>query len=261
MKKPATGTREWAEHSVNLQLGCEHDCAYCYAKTMAVRFKRCTAEEWTTPQLVADLPRIGKRTGRIMFPTTHDITERNIGVCLTLLHKMLSVGNEVLVVSKPTFACVTQMCEELQQYRDRVTFRFTIGAASTSVLKLWEPGAPSFEERMASLECAHMAGFNTSVSCEPLLTSMPYGLVQMVDGFVTDTIWIGLANKLAQRMAMNNSSAELVAEAARLQEMQSLEWLRHIYARLNSNPKIRWKDSVKKLLGLELQDAPGEVRR
>ncbi len=41
--KPPTGTQEWAASNVNIQDGCEHDCRYCYAKTMAIRFKRATA--------------------------------------------------------------------------------------------------------------------------------------------------------------------------------------------------------------------------
>ena len=41
MNKPATGTREWADRTYNIQAGCEHACAYCYAHAMAVRFGRC----------------------------------------------------------------------------------------------------------------------------------------------------------------------------------------------------------------------------
>ena len=40
--RPPTGTQEWAASNVNIQDGCEHDCRYCYAKTMAIRFKRAT---------------------------------------------------------------------------------------------------------------------------------------------------------------------------------------------------------------------------
>ena len=35
------GVEEWAKHSANCFYGCSHDCQYCYAKSMAVRFKRC----------------------------------------------------------------------------------------------------------------------------------------------------------------------------------------------------------------------------
>ena len=64
------GTQEWAASNVNIQDGCEHDCRYCYAKTMAIRFKRATAKSWSTPHLRQhDVDRrYTKRVGRIMFP-------------------------------------------------------------------------------------------------------------------------------------------------------------------------------------------------
>ena len=71
--EPPTGTREWASSNVNIQAGCEHDCRYCYAKAMAVRFGRATPGSWAQP--VIDPKRAGKgyarRRGRIMFPSSH----------------------------------------------------------------------------------------------------------------------------------------------------------------------------------------------
>ena len=49
--RPPTGTQEWAASNVNIQDGCEHDCRYCYAKTMAIRFKRATPISWKRPRL------------------------------------------------------------------------------------------------------------------------------------------------------------------------------------------------------------------
>ncbi|HAS81923.1 MAG TPA: hypothetical protein DCS43_04430 [Verrucomicrobia bacterium] len=111
-KSPPTGTQEWAASNVNIQDGCEHDCRYCYAKTMAIRFKRMTAESWAIPQLREhDLKRsFTQRSGRIMFPTAHDITERNIEECLLVLKRMLSAGNDVLIVSKPCLVCMEKLC-------------------------------------------------------------------------------------------------------------------------------------------------------
>ena len=45
-----TGTREWSEHSANIYNGCGHNCRYCYAREMALRFKR--------KKLPADWPRM-----------------------------------------------------------------------------------------------------------------------------------------------------------------------------------------------------------
>jgi DNA repair photolyase len=39
-KQSNHGTKEWADKTVNCCTGCSHDCLYCYAKGMAVRFKQ-----------------------------------------------------------------------------------------------------------------------------------------------------------------------------------------------------------------------------
>jgi len=74
--KKVSGTREWARSNVNVSNGCSHDCRYCYARNMAVRFKRKTAETWHLEEIDKDKVSkgYGKRRGTIMFPTTHDIT-------------------------------------------------------------------------------------------------------------------------------------------------------------------------------------------
>ena len=42
-----SGVAEWAEHKVNCCRGCSHACLYCYARTMALQYKRLeSGEEW-----------------------------------------------------------------------------------------------------------------------------------------------------------------------------------------------------------------------
>ena len=43
---PAFGTYEWARRTANCVEGCFHDCLYCYAKAMAIRFGRRSADDW-----------------------------------------------------------------------------------------------------------------------------------------------------------------------------------------------------------------------
>jgi len=35
-RKITSGTKEWADHNVNLIDGCSHDCRYCYAKGSSI---------------------------------------------------------------------------------------------------------------------------------------------------------------------------------------------------------------------------------
>ena len=146
MTKQLTGTREWACKTVNVCMGCSHDCAYCYAKGMAIRFGRSTVHTWKQQTaLPAKLPEAGRgKPTRIMFPSTHDITPECLDICLDALTRMLSEGHEVLVVSKPHLACIREICERFPAFRDKLVFRFTIGSTSNAVLKAWEPNAPAY---------------------------------------------------------------------------------------------------------------------
>ena len=63
-KKTAFGTREWASANINISNGCYNDCKYCYSKSMAIRFKRKTPENWTEEVIVDTADR--KFLGNIM---------------------------------------------------------------------------------------------------------------------------------------------------------------------------------------------------
>jgi len=258
--RPPTGTQEWAASNVNIQDGCEHDCRYCYAKTMAIRFKRATAASWSKPRLRQhDLDRgFTKRSGRIMFPTAHDITDRNLDESLAVLHKMLSVGNDVLIVSKPRLVCVKRLCTELVPYRAQIVFRFSIGSTNNSVLSFWEPGAPSFNERLACLQLAYASGFATSVSEEPMLDENPESVISAVHPFVTDSIWLGKINRLRQILPFNcPRDPEAIRYGEALAATQSDAKIRALYARHHKDRIIKWKDSIKAVVGVNRPETAG----
>ena len=250
--KAVSGTKEWASVNLNIYQGCAHDCHYCFAKAMAIRFGRKTAETWKVeePSTKEIQKRYQKRAGRIMFPSTHDITPRILPDYLTVLEKLLRAGNDVLVVSKPHLECVTAICEVAKPYRDHVTFRFTIGTMDDGALRFWEPGAPAFAERMASLRNAFDAGFATSVSCEPLLCADPIPLVQAVQPFVTDTVWLGKANDSSHALTREDLGVTVKKAIEDLTAMHPVSRVLEIYAALKDSPKVRWKDSFKAVLGL-----------
>lgn len=254
-----SGTKEWAEHSVNICTGCGHRCLYCFAAAMSARFGRRKPGEWGTEQVdhVKVDRRYGKRRGRIMFPTTHDITPALLDDCLTVLRKMLAAGNEVLIVSKPHRECIVALCRELEPYRDQVMFRFTIGSVNDEVLSFWEPGAPGFKERIWCLAHAHAHGYQTSVSCEPMLDRSAEAVVDACEPYVTDSIWLGKANRLLQRMRQNGCTEEQLARGRELVSWQNGEAIRSLYERLKNRPVVRWKESIKKVVGLELPTKAG----
>lgn len=254
MAKKKTGTREWAEVNVNIITGCEHRCRYCYAAEMAKRFGRIAAlDEWGTPQLrPEEVARKRKKVkGRIMFPTSHDITPQFLDECVTVLRKLLAAGNEVLIVTKPHLECVERLCRELAAYKEKIVFRFTIGAMDDKLLGYWEPGAPRFAERLAALKHAHEQGFRTSVSAEPMLdVPRAVELYETLIPCITDTIWFGKMNDVRRRVAVKTTEDE--AAVKWIEAGQTDQRIRELYARLKDKPKVEWKDSFKKIVGLPL---------
>jgi len=194
--KITQGTKEWADTNINLYYGCSNDCRYCYAKKMAIRFKRKTNESWKN--MVPNQKNIrkgyGKRKGRVMFPTSHDITEENLGDCLLVLDKMIKAKNEILITSKPQLICIKTICEKFRNNKDLIQFRFTITSTNNIKLKFWEPSAPLFEERFKALKYAYKKGFATSISIEPFLDKDPFTLFEKLKPYTTESIWIGKMN-------------------------------------------------------------------
>ena len=258
--KKAFGTREWAATNVNIQSGCEHDCLYCYAHSMSAQYKRASAKNWSAPVLRhKDVSKnYPKRSGTIMFPTTHDITQANLDACLVVLKKMLAAGNDLLVVSKPHLECVKRLCNELDAYKNRILFRFTIGSADATVLSFWEPHAPAYGERLSCLKWAFRHGFKTSVSCEPMLDGHIQRVIDAARPYVTDAIWLGRVNnlrKILAHIAPDNRAAR--AKADELLALHTDDWIRELYKQHKHDPLIKYKDSIKKVVGLDRPEEKG----
>lgn len=257
-KRRPSGTFEWAKHSAFCAVGCENNCQYCYSRYTAVeKLGLKTYDTWEEMELLDKEMKKNRplKDGTIMFPTTHDITPTVLEGAKEVLLKMLSSGNQVLIVSKPRLGCIMELCSALREYTRQVLYRFTIGALDDNILRLWEPGAPRFQERMDSLRYARESGYMTSVSCEPLLEAeRVVDLFYTLEPFVTDSIWIGKMNRIEQRVLDDNP--ELQKDLLRIEAGQTDDRIKEIYNLLGSEPKVKWKESYKEILGL---DAPEEI--
>lgn len=264
MKKPATGTKEWSTSSVNVSSGCSHGCLYCYARAQAIRFKRKTPATWCDEEIIRDVLRkgFGKRAGRVMLPTTHDLTDATIEHVGTVARRLLEAGNDLLIVSKPRPELIERLLLRIPiPARDAVEFRFTIGSYLDSTLRFWEPGAPPFAERLASLFVCHRDGWHTSVSCEPMLERREriVELVHMLEPLVDGTIWLGKMNQTRARLKMNGVAftEELLYRLDEIERAQADGEIGLLYRELKGHPLVRWKESIKRVVGLELATEPG----
>ena len=131
--------------------------------------------------------------GVVMFPTSHDITIGNVDTCIRFLLRLLKeTNNTLLIVSKPRIYCIERLCKALENYKGRILFRFTITSMWDSLAVKWEIDAPFISERIYCLKYAYRKGWNTSISVEPFLDKNPILLIEAIEKFCTDTIWIGI---------------------------------------------------------------------
>jgi DNA repair photolyase len=258
--KEVFGTLEWAAKNANFISGCSHDCKYCYSKEMAIRFKRKTAQNWKNEEIREESlkKKFKKIDGKYMFPSSHDIHPSHINESLFFLKKILEAGNDVLIVTKPHFECIEAICKEFTDYKENIMFRFTIGSASSKILEFWEPGAPCYEERLSCLKFSFALGFETSLSCEPMLDNNTEQLVIETLPFITDSIWVGKANFLIKRLNTNKcNSKEEIQKAEELIEWQKDENIKLLYNKFKENPQIKWKESIKKVVNIQISTTKG----
>lgn len=253
------GTHEWAVKTVNFITGCQHDCKYCYSKEMAIRFKRKTKNTWKNETVRETIPETFKKIdGTIMFPSSHDIHPCHIDETINVIEKLLVAGNQLLIVTKPHYECITAICEIFHKYKEKILFRFTIGSADSEILKFWEPGAPDFKERISALKYAYNEGFQTSVSCEPMLDNNIDEVVEKALPYVTDSIWLGKANYLIKRLKLNGyRDRQIINKAEQLLEWQSDENVKSLYNKYKNTKKIKWKESIKSVVGIEIPTTKG----
>ena len=249
-ERTGTGTREWAEVTENIQLGCVNDCLYCYAANNANRFRRRDRAEWAREELTrrANMRSYPAKEGVVMFPSAHDITQFNVEAFIKVAKLILAKGNKLLIVTKPRLDIMLRVMEELSPWRDQILLRFTIGSMDAGLTALWEPGAPSPSERLFCLRVAGHRGFAFSVSIEPMLGGVEETLrvVRMCMPFEPESVWIGKMNKIRVRVA--DKRQEVLEAIRRVEELQRDEEILRLVDSLKGNPAIRWKDSIKVVL-------------
>lgn len=250
-KKMTYGTKEWANHNVNCIIGCYHNCRYCYAKMMAKRFGRTDDNTWKNMKIREDIlcKDFKRLSGRVMFPSTHDIFDISPfkEACFAVLGRLLESENEVLITTKPKLSVIQETDHRFRRFREQMQFRFTITSNNDRLLEFWEPNAPRFKERLASLEYAYRKRFKTSVSIEPFLDYDPTELIEMVKPFTTESIWIGRMNYIPCK----NISWKERPHYDKIRKNYETAHLWKIYNRFKGQSLIRFKDSIRIQLNIE----------
>lgn len=250
----------------DIQVGCIYNCRYCSSRYEAVEKKKwCTYEQWIDPVTIRYKVHRSflKRLDVISYPENHDITTRNLSDSLHVIRSMLEAGNKVRVLSKPNYGCIAEICKVFIKYRKQLSFCFTIGSMDPRVLSFWEPQAPSFDERLKSLQFAFDYGFQTSVSIEPFLDSDVVKTINLYDRIhtlVRGNVWIGSMqgfNNIELLDVLNSDKQKFVYP---LKDFISVDkTILLMVEQLRNERLIRWKESMVKVLEriFEKNNIPG----
>jgi hypothetical protein len=227
---------------------------------MSIRYGRSDTASWTVPVIRQhDVEKkIKEFDSIVMFPSSHDITPNNLNESLTFISNILNAGNKILIVSKPHLECIKAICKQFKNNKNKILFRFTIGSVDDVVLKFWEPGAPDFKERYECLKYAFKKGFQTSVSCEPMLDNNIDNVIKKVSKYVTETIWLGKANNLLGKTGQGRlerngvATPGVVQKANELNDWQNDDNMITLYNKYKTDPKIRFKESIKRIISKQI---------
>lgn len=208
--------------------------------------KIVSREEWVCERYTDNAFKMHFPTklGVIMFPSTHNLSPFYLQQALPVLKSMLAAGNQLLVVTKPELEVIRILMGDLIKYRNQILFRFTIGSLDETLTRLWELGASAPSERLESLSYAYVAGYQTSISIEPMLAGVEDTLrvVEAVSPCVTETVWIGKMKDIRRRVDM--STVEIREAVGMIERQQSDVEILKLYHELKGRKMIRWKDSI-----------------
>jgi DNA repair photolyase len=200
---------------INPYVGCQHGCSYCYARFI----KRFTGhkEPWgefvdikinTTDLLKGEIKK--KKPGSVWISGLCDAYQP-LEAKYLLTRKCLEIlaDNDWPVVIQTRSPLVLRDMDIIKQAMD-FEVGLTITTADDEIRKLFEPVAPSIEDRLSTLNELHRAGIRTYAMIAPILPgaeTLMKALEGKVDHIIVDRMnyhyadWIyrrhGLEDKLS----------------------------------------------------------------
>ncbi|MCL4441001.1 MAG: radical SAM protein [Firmicutes bacterium] len=229
---------EYGDYTMNHVLGCSHGCKYpCYAFMMAKRFGKVTSYEgWLEPYLVSntleildrEIPRLKSKIKSVQLCFTTDPFMYGYDeikkMSLAAIKKLNDAGIKCTVLTKGLLPA------ELADYSKDNEYGITLISLNEAYRERIEPGAASYQDRLAALKALHDSGRKTWVSVEPYPTPnlIEQDLNQILGMIAfTDKIIFGRTNYSKEisaytpHRAFYNERAELVIAFCKERNIQS----------------------------------------
>lgn len=169
--KPRTRAREYCDLAVNIYIGCNHGCIYCYAPMVLRKtvddFKNVESRKDIVESVKRQLKREGFKDKKIMLCFTCDPYPAEIDTTPTreVIKAIKDSGNHVQILTKGGYRAIRDF--DLLNENDSFGITFT-GYDELPQKSSNEPNAAKPTERIASLSKAKDLGIKTWVSCEPV---------------------------------------------------------------------------------------------
>ncbi len=183
-----------SDYTINPYVGCEHGCTYCYARFM----KRFTGhkEPWGTfVDVKANAHKLleheanKKKVGKVWISGICDPyqpIERTYGLTRKCLEVLLRHDWPIVIQTKSPLVLRDS---DLLRNSEKVEVGLTVTTADDEIRQIFEPSAPSIEERLRTLGQLHSAGIKTYAMIAPLLPNaenLPQHLIGKIDFAIVD---------------------------------------------------------------------------
>jgi DNA repair photolyase len=176
------------DYCVNPYTGCEHNCAYCYARLFICRYSGHT-EPWgrfvdakvNAPELLRKQLVRAKRA-RVWIASVCDPyqpLEEKYRLTRHCLEELAARQFPVVIQTKS--ALILRDLDLFQRFEE-IEIGFSIATESEEMARLFEPRASPVRERLKALEIIHEKGIKTFVFAGPLLPGSAEVLAGTLEG-------------------------------------------------------------------------------
>ena len=172
------------DRSINPYRGCEHGCAYCFARpshaylglSPGLDFEtRISWKADATQRLRAELARPGYTPQPLALGINTDAwqpVERKLQITRGILEVLAETGHPVTIVTKSALILRDLYLLAGMARRDLVHVAVSITTLDAGLARILEPRAPSPRRRLATIEGLAGAGIPTAVMVAPLIPAL-----------------------------------------------------------------------------------------
>ncbi len=189
-------------YCLNPYTGCEHNCAYCYARLFMRRYSG-HSEAWgefvdikvNAPELLRKQLQSAKR-GTIWISSVCDPyqpVEAKYRLTRQCLEELVKRQFPINIQTKS--ALILRDLDLILQFEEK-DVGFTIATDDERVAKLFEPRASSVRERLDALDRIRSQGIKTFVFIGPLLPGNPEKFIEQLEG-KADRVYIDRMNYMS----------------------------------------------------------------